>query len=147
MTDRFDVFTSSGPASHDLAFEAEMLDRAADGRCTLVVASWRGPVAVLGYSQPQDDVDLDLCRERRIPVLRRLSGGTGVIHRSDLSLSLALPVAHPWAASVVGLYDRFLAHGSTMPRLFPAATATSSYAEGGDRRSAAVAASEEGVLG
>jgi lipoate-protein ligase A len=102
------VWRSTGPASHDLAFEAEMLEAAADGRPSLTVASWPGPVVVLGYGQPVEDVDLRWCRERSLPVLRRLSGGTGVIHRGDLSASLALPADHPWARGVVGLYDRFL---------------------------------------
>lgn len=106
--DELEVFTSTGPASHDLAFEAEMLDRAAEGRCTLLTASWEGPVVVLGYAQPPEDADLEWCRREGIPVLRRLSGGTGVIHRGDLSLSLALPREHPWADSIVGLYERFL---------------------------------------
>jgi lipoate-protein ligase A len=74
----------------------------------MLVASWEGPVVVLGYAQPDDQVDLQWCAGRGIPVLRRLSGGTGVIHRRDLSVSLALPRAHPWAGGIVGLYSRFL---------------------------------------
>lgn len=106
--DGLEVFSSAGPTSHDLAFEAEMLERAAEGRCTLLVASWAGPVVVLGYAQPPEDADLGWCRGEGIPVLRRLSGGTGVIHRGDLSLSLALPPDHVWSDSIVGLYGRFL---------------------------------------
>lgn len=106
--DELEVFTSTGPASHDLAFEAEMLERAAEGRCTLLIASWEGPVVVLGYAQRPEDADLEWCCREGIPVLRRLSGGTGVIHRGDLSLSLALPREHSWAESIVGLYERFL---------------------------------------
>ena len=106
--DRLEVFTSSGPPSHDLAFEAGMLESASRGCCSMLAASWTGPVVVLGYSQPTDDIDVDYCRRSSIPVLRRLSGGTGVIHHGDLGLSLALPREHPWAASIVGLYDRFL---------------------------------------
>jgi len=103
-----DVFRSQGPPSHDLAFEVEMLARAAAGRPTVLVSSWPGPVVVLGYAQPADDADLDWCRRQGIPVLRRLSGGTGVIHRGDLGVALALPKEHPWAEGIVGLYDRFL---------------------------------------
>jgi len=106
--DGLEVFTSTGPVSHDLAFETEMLERAADGRCTLLAASWEGPAVILGYAQPPADADLEWCRGERMPVLRRLSGGTGVIHRGDLSLSLALPRDHAWAESIVGLYGRFL---------------------------------------
>jgi len=105
---KLEAFRSQGPPSHDLAFESEMLDRAGDGRCTALVTSWPGPAVVLGYAQPPHDVDLDWCRDRGIPVLRRLTGGTGVIHRGDLGVALSLPASHPWAEGIVGLYDRFL---------------------------------------
>jgi lipoate-protein ligase A len=104
----FEVFTSTGPPSRDLAFEAEMLERAAEGRCSLLLTSWPGPVVVLGYAQPPDDVDLEWCRQQGVPVLRRLSGGTGVVHKGDLGVSLALPKEHPWAMGILGLYDHFL---------------------------------------
>ena len=41
-------------------------------------------------------------------MLRRLTGGTGVIHRGDLGVGLALPMQHPWAKGIVRLYGRFL---------------------------------------
>lgn len=102
------VYTSEGPASHDLAFEAEMMERAAAGQGCLLLASWPGPVVVLGYAQEPNEVDLEWCRRNSVPVLRRLSGGTGVIHRGDLAVSLALPADHQWAKGIVDLYDRFL---------------------------------------
>ncbi len=92
----------------DLAFEAWMLDRAAEGCPCFFATSWPGPVVVLGYGQPPDEVDLDFCSRRDIPVYRRLTGGTGVLHQGDLGISLALPGQHPWAQGVIGLYDRFL---------------------------------------
>jgi lipoate-protein ligase A len=108
MLVKLEAFRSQGPPSHDLAFETEMLVRAAAGRCSALVTSWPGPVVVLGYAQPPDDVDLEWCRDQGIPVLRRLTGGTGVIHQGDLGVALAVPSDHPWAAGIVGLYDRFL---------------------------------------
>ncbi len=63
---------------------------------------------VLGYGQSAEDADLDYCRKREYPVLRRLTGGTGVVHRGDLGVGLSLPAGHPWATGIVGLYDRFL---------------------------------------
>jgi lipoate-protein ligase A len=43
-----------------------------------------------------------------MPVLRRLTGGTGVVHRGDLGVGLALPQTSPWAQGIISLYDRFL---------------------------------------
>ena len=115
----------AGPPAHDLAFEAWMLDRAAEGQPSVLLTSWPGPVVVLGYAQNPREANLELCRARGIPVLRRLTGGTGVVHQGDLGVSLALPASHPWArGGVTNLYGRFLdilepalrACGSTVER-------------------------------
>ncbi len=62
-------------------------------------------MVVLGYGQPETDVDGAFCVGRGIPVFRRPTGGTGIVHRRDLALSLVLPADHPWAASVRSAYD------------------------------------------
>lgn len=103
-----EVYEGSGSPVDDLAVEAWMLDRAAAGHPCACFTSWPGPVVVLGYAQDPADVELEACRALAIPVLRRLTGGTGVIHQGDLGLSLALPSSHAWAAGVVSLYGRFL---------------------------------------
>jgi lipoate-protein ligase A len=98
-----------GDPDDDLAFEEVLLKRAAEGRLGAVTWSWPGPLVVLGYSQPASDVRLEWCAARSIPVLRRITGGTGVVYQSDLAVSLALPIDHPWARGVHALYERFLA--------------------------------------
>ncbi len=92
-----------------LAFDEELLDMAVSGGPVVTISSWPDPAVVLGYGQPAQDVNLELCRTNHIPVLRRITGGTGVVQAGDLSVSLALPAGHPWAASITGLYDLFLA--------------------------------------
>ncbi len=103
-----EVLRSQGPPLDDLAREAWLLERAASGTVAIFATSWQGPVVVLGYAQAADTIDLDFCRSASIPVLRRLTGGTGVVHHGDLGVGLALPQTHPWAAGIVTLYDRFL---------------------------------------
>jgi len=99
---------STGPPVEDLAREAWLLERAAEGEVSLLLTSWEGPVVVLGYGQRPEDADLEWCRSQGLPVLRRLTGGTGVVHRGDLGVGLALPQEHPWAKGIIGLYGRFL---------------------------------------
>lgn len=103
-----DVLVSNGPPVDDLAREAWLMDRAAEGRISVFLTSWEGPVVVLGYAQKAEGIDLAYCRSAGIAVLRRLTGGTGVIHRGDLGVGLALPTQHPWARGIVGLYGQFL---------------------------------------
>jgi lipoate-protein ligase A len=102
------VIVSEGPSVSDLAREAWLLEQAAAGQPSLFVTSWEGPVVALGYGQDSSALDLDFCRARSIPVLRRLTGGTGVVHQGDLGVGLALPQGHPWAGGIVSLYGRFL---------------------------------------
>lgn len=84
------------------------MDRAAEGRISVFLTSWEGPVVVMGYAQKPEEADLEWCRAKGVGVLRRLTGGTGVIHRGDLGVGLALPMQHSWAKGIVGLYGRFL---------------------------------------
>jgi lipoate-protein ligase A len=97
-----------GHPTEDLAFEAWMLERAAQGTACVSISSWQDPVVVLGYAQNPEQIELEWCRANGVPVLRRLTGGTGVVHHGDLGVALALPAGHLWAKGVVGLYGRFL---------------------------------------
>lgn len=91
-----------------LMAEELLLEAAGRGEAGLLLAWWAGPSVILGYGQPEDDVDLKLCRREGIPVLRRITGGTGVVHDRDLAVSLALPAGHAWAGGIAGLYGRFI---------------------------------------
>ncbi len=103
------LFLSEGRTpQHDLAAELWLLERAAEGHVGLLAYSWIGPVVVLGFGQQAGDIDLEWCRSSRIPVVRRITGGTGVVHCNDLAISLALPIDHPWAQGITSLYGNFL---------------------------------------
>jgi lipoate-protein ligase A len=97
-----------GDPLEDLALESELLARAGEGSAAILSTSWSDPVVVLGYGQPADDADLEWCRSQGVPVLRRITGGTGVVHHRDLGFAIFLPESHPWCGSVLGLYGRFL---------------------------------------
>lgn len=98
-----------GSPQRDLALETDLLDCSSAGAVSLFLYSWASPVVVLGYGQKDRDVDLEWCRKERVPVYRRLTGGTGVVHRADLAVSLFLPSEHSWADRINNLYQVFLA--------------------------------------
>lgn len=111
-----DLFVDlDGAPERDLALEADFLDRSSSGSMSLFLYSWSAPVVVLGYGQKIDDVDLEWCRRERVPVYRRMTGGTGVVHREDLAISLFLPSSHQWAEQINNLYELFL--GALAPAL------------------------------
>lgn len=92
----------------DLAVEEALLRQDPGTPPCVYLYGWNRPVLVLGYGQPAETVDLDAARRLGVTVLRRVSGGTGVVHSRDLSVSLVLDADHPVARSIPGLYDRFL---------------------------------------
>ena len=92
----------------DLSLESALLDSPPQN-ATLFTYCWDKPVLVVGYGQdPVEGIDLDACREREIPVYRRITGGTGVLNTGDLCVSLVLPANHAWSEGIRSLYDRFL---------------------------------------
>lgn len=95
-----------GFPAEDLARE-ELLLAAAD-RPLGFLYRWERPALVLGYGQEPSTVDLGACRRLGVPVLRRTTGGTGVLYDGDVAVSIALPAGHPWAATIGGLYDAFV---------------------------------------
>lgn len=98
-----------GDPEADLARDEALLERAsAEGTPHLHAYAWDRSVLVLGRSQKPEEIDLDVARAESVQVLKRVSGGTGVLHQGDLALTLALPASHPWAGSIRGLYDHFL---------------------------------------
>jgi len=71
------------------------LDRAVQLACdarlvppTLRLYSWRRPTVTLGRFQNAAGVDRILCAERGIDVVRRFTGGRGVLHDDEVTYSL-----------------------------------------------------------
>jgi len=97
-----------GDPAADLAREEDLVRRAVLDGPALLLYGWDRPVLVLGYGQDPATVDRAACVAWDVKVLRRITGGTGVLHGEDLAATLALPPDHPWALSIPGLYRHFL---------------------------------------
>ncbi len=50
--------------------------------------TWQPACLSLGFFQKAAEVNIDLCRELNIDVVRRLTGGSAVLHKSELTYSL-----------------------------------------------------------
>ncbi len=59
---------------------------------TLRIYSWIRPTISLGRFQDVSGVDLESCRERGVDVVRRLTGGRGVLHDDEITYSVAASV-------------------------------------------------------
>ncbi len=56
---------------------------------TLRIYGWKYPSLSLGFSQdPARDLDIEFCRKRSIPFVRRITGGGIILHGNELTYSL-----------------------------------------------------------
>ena len=59
---------------------------------TLRLYRWERPTVTLGRFQPVSGVDLELCAREGIDVVRRFTGGRGVLHDDELTYSIVAGV-------------------------------------------------------
>ena len=126
-----------GPAdgAWNMAVDEAIARAVGDGLApaTLRFYTWNAPTVSLGYLQKTPGgVDLMACRDRGIPVVRRVTGGRAVLHATELTYSVAVPLEGAWCSLSVGetftLFCRGLIGG--LARL----GVTAELGEGGTRR-------------
>lgn len=71
--------------------------------------SWEPACLSIGYFQKIAAINTALCRKRKIDIVRRLTGGSAVLHRSELTYSLICN-AELMPKSVIGSY-KFISAG------------------------------------
>jgi lipoate-protein ligase A len=54
---------------------------------------WSRPSVSIGYFQDADEVNLEYLSSEGMPLVRRLTGGRGIIHEHELTYSFSAPVA------------------------------------------------------
>ncbi len=69
-----------------------------DSPPTLRFYQWEPPCLSLGRGQATADVDLAACQAAGITCVRRPTGGRAILHRDELTYSIALPLDDPRAA-------------------------------------------------
>jgi lipoate-protein ligase A len=66
---------------------------------------WASPALSLGRFQPAADVDDDACRRRGVAVVRRPTGGRGLLHGADLTYAVAMRRPEGPAGRVDAVYE------------------------------------------
>jgi lipoate-protein ligase A len=61
---------------------------------TLRLYGWIIPSVSIGYFQKIDEIDVDYCSEKNIPIVRRLTGGRAVLHNYELTYSFSVKTPH-----------------------------------------------------
>jgi lipoate-protein ligase A len=93
---------AAGQMEADLA----LLGSVAAGRePALRLYRWAPPALSLGRFQPASDVDGDTCARLGVEIVRRPSGGRGLLHGADLTYAVALPRPPGASGRVSAVYE------------------------------------------
>lgn len=68
---------------------------------TLRLYEWNTPSVSIGCFQKISDVDIDYCIEKRIPIVRRPTGGRAILHNKELTYSFSVK-------TIQGIFSRGL---------------------------------------
>jgi lipoate-protein ligase A len=95
------------PGEANMATDAAVLASRRAGGCapTLRLYRWEVPTVTLGRFQKLDGVDLAACERRGFDVVRRPTGGRGVLHDDELTYSVVADLADGVPRGVVGSYQ------------------------------------------
>jgi lipoate-protein ligase A len=92
-------------AAH-MAADRALLDGVAAGKVpALRLYRWAPPALSLGRFQPDDDVDRGACARLGVDVVRRPTGGKGLLHGGDLTYAVAMPRPAGTAGGVDAVYE------------------------------------------
>lgn len=83
-------------ARWNMAMDEAIMDAVADGLAppTLRFYDWDSSAVTVGRFQNVDrDVNMAFCRSMNLPVVRRPTGGRGILHGGDLTFSIVVPLA------------------------------------------------------
>jgi lipoate-protein ligase A len=92
--------------------EALLESAAASGVPVLRFYGWSPPAVSIGYFQGlAEEIDAAACAARGFDLVRRISGGGAVLHKSELTYSIAMSAAHPLAGGCLNESYRILCGG------------------------------------
>ncbi len=67
---------------------------------------WNPPTVSIGFGQPMEQIDAQKCAERKIPIVRRPTGGRAIYHHNEFTYSVTLPPSHKLSQlNVLGTYN------------------------------------------
>lgn len=103
-------YIDSGPniGAYNMAVDEELLARAQAGEVVPVLRfyGWDPPAVSLGrFQHLESAVNADACRRHGFDIVRRITGGRAVLHRQELTYSIAARADNPlFPSTVLGTY-------------------------------------------
>ena len=86
--------TGASSGTFNMALDEMLVDQVEAGHGPILrFYEWSPPAVSFGYAQdPEKEVDLDICRELGVDLVRRPTGGRAVLHWEELTYSVICPI-------------------------------------------------------
>ncbi|WP_390847926.1 lipoate--protein ligase family protein [Bacillus litorisediminis] len=91
------LHTEAMSASMNMALDEALLQWNSNGLIppTLRFYSWKNPSLSLGYFQDLSTIDLEAIKRNNCEIVRRMTGGSAVLHDDELTYSIVISENHP----------------------------------------------------
>ena len=102
------IDTAEGTGKYNMEFDLKILTSAERGEIppTLRFYRWNPSAVSLGSGQkPEEEANLDFCRQNKIDVVRRPSGGGAILHEDEITYSFTARISdHPAFKDLLSSY-------------------------------------------
>jgi lipoate-protein ligase A len=114
MTHNFTLIKSGfHDCYYNMGLDEALLESVATGADPVLrFYGWNPPAVSIGYFQGlNEEVDVEACKRQGFDIVRRISGGGAVLHKSELTYSIIMKKDHPLAGDDLGKSYRTLCAG------------------------------------
>lgn len=110
------LHTGFSAGARNMEFDVELARQAAAGgnASTVRVYGWNPPAISLGWNQSWDEIRLDRAEAAGIDVVRRPTGGRGILHENELTYSVVMRAHDANIPSVYGRISEAIVEGLRM---------------------------------
>lgn len=108
------INTGSKDPYYNMAMDEALLNFVSRGEIDPVIRfyTWNPATLSIGYFQRlQKEIDIDKVKEKGFGLVRRQTGGRGVLHDKELTYSVIVPESHPQMPSTVTEAYRVISQG------------------------------------
>lgn len=104
------IIQEDNKPSWNMAVDHAIMDAVSEEMAppTIRLYRWDGVAVTLGHNQiVESGVKLQECSRRSIPIIRRITGGRGILHGGDQGITICIPPSEGWSKSISGNYAKF----------------------------------------
>jgi lipoate-protein ligase A len=100
------INSGKGDAAYNMALDEAIALSVIEGNSppTLRIYQWNSESITIGMFQDYNDIDLEYCNAKGIPIVRRPTGGRAILHSNEITYSFAARGEGPFKGGLMGTF-------------------------------------------